>query len=260
MKSPRVARRLRSRNTWFVFFFEIHRQACVVGSHSNSDWSRRRHRTGAFWNPMGGLGPTVFLRDEGGKVGAVLSTPPVPPLAPPSLPRSAAGYSRKATDEFIAELTDFYEAIWLERKRLQERVEALEVVAAEHDELKREVERLQAALDAQAKRQQLVTGALYSAERFAESIKEEARREAEAALRKARRQGEELVAEALREREALQQETIRLQALAQRTRADLAQTLMSALDHLEGDSQSRTDAKAAGGPEAVVAGDPAEPK
>jgi cell division septum initiation protein DivIVA len=191
----------------------------------------------------------------------VLSTPPpVPPLTPPSLPKSAAGYSRKATDEFIAELAGFYETVWLERKRLQDKVKALEVVAAEREVLKREVDRLQASLEAQTKRQQLVTGALYSAERFAESIKEEARREAEAALRKARRQAKEVVAAARRERDALQQETSRLQALAQRTRADLTQTLMSALDHLEPDSELRSDAAAADGAEAVAAGNPTEPK
>jgi cell division septum initiation protein DivIVA len=167
----------------------------------------------------------------------MLSALPVPPLTRPSLPRAAAGYSRSATDDFIDQLTEFYETVWLERKRLSERVDALEAAAAERDTLRQEVARLQAALGAQSKRQQMMSGALYSAERWAESVKEAARRDAEAALKKAREQAEEIIADARRERNALEREAERLHALAKETRGDLVRTLTSAIEHLKADLQ-----------------------
>ena len=179
------------------------------------------------------------------KLGQVLSALPVPPLTRPSLPRSAAGYSRRATDDFIDQLTDFYETVWLERKRLSEKVDALEAAAAERDALKREVARLQAAPDAQSKRQEMMSGALYSAERWAESVKEDARRDAEAALKKSREQAEEILAAARRERDALEHEAERLHALATQTRSDLIQTLMSVVEHLKADLQWDGDEEAA---------------
>ena len=171
------------------------------------------------------------------KLRTVLSALPVPPLSRPSLPRAAAGYSRSATDDFIDQLTEFYETVWLERKRLSERVDVLERAAAERDVLKQEVERLQAALDTQAKRREMMSGALYSAERWAESVKEEARRDAEAALKKAREQSEGILAGARRERDALEQEAERLNALAAQTRSDLVRTLTSVIEHLKADLQ-----------------------
>ena len=179
----------------------------------------------------------LALRLSHVKLRKVLSALPVPPLSRPSLPRSAAGYSRRATDDFIEQLTDFYETIWLERKRLSERVEALEAAAAEREALQREVARLQAALDSQSKRQGMMSGALYSAERWAESVKEAARRDGEAALKKSREQAEEILAAARRERDALEHEAERLHALAAQTRSHLVQTLMSVVEHLKADLQ-----------------------
>jgi cell division septum initiation protein DivIVA len=174
--------------------------------------------------------------------GTVLSALPVPPLTRPSLPRSAAGYSRRATDDFIEELTDFYETVWLERKRLSEKVDALEAAAAEREALKREVARLQGALEAQSERQEMMSGALYSAE-WAESVKEDARRDGETALKKSREEAEEILAAARRERDALEHEAERLHALATQTRSDLVKTLMSVrtlmsvAEHLKADLQ-----------------------
>lgn len=186
------------------------------------DWERPRARR---WQcRLGGLSSE-----------RVLSALPVPPLSRPSLPRAAAGYSRSATDDFIEQLIDFYETVWLERKRLSERVDGLEAAAAEREALKREVARLQAALDAQSKRQDVMSGALYSAERWADSVKEAARRDSEAALKKSREQAEEIVAAARRERDALEREADRLQALAAQTRSDLVQTLTSLIEHLKAD-------------------------
>lgn len=160
---------------------------------------------------------------------------PVPPLTLPSLPRAARGYQRKATDEFVEELAAFYEAAWVERKRLQDEVDRLESDRADHDALKQEADRLRRALEDQAKRQQLVTGAIYSAERFAEAIKEDARRDAELALKKARKQAEEIVGDARRDRVRLDQEANRLDHLAAQMRSDLMSTLASVLDNLQVD-------------------------
>lgn len=172
---------------------------------------------------------------------------PVPPLTPPSLPRAARGYQREATDEHLDELTSLYEKVWVERKRLQEEVTRLEESVADRDALQQEVERLRGALDDATRRQQLVTGALYSAERFAEAIKEEARRDAEVVLKKARKHADEIIGDARKERARFDQEAQRLESLAVQMRSDLMATLASVLDNLEvdaspnGTSSSRSD-------------------
>jgi cell division septum initiation protein DivIVA len=160
---------------------------------------------------------------------------PVPPLTSPSLPRAARGYQREATDEFIEELASFYEKVWVERKALHEEVARLEKSLADRDALKKEVDRLRGALEEQARRQQLVTGAIYSAERFAEAIKEEARRDAEVVLKKARKHADEIIGDARKERARFDQEAQRLESLAVQMRSDLMATLASVLDNLEVD-------------------------
>jgi cell division septum initiation protein DivIVA len=85
------------------------------------------------------------------------------------------------------------------------------------------------------KKQRLVTGALYSVERFAETIKENARRDAELALKKARNQADEIVGEARRDRARLDREAQRLESLTTQMRSDLMSTLASVLDDLEAD-------------------------
>jgi cell division septum initiation protein DivIVA len=102
--------------------------------------------------------------------------------------------------------------------------------------LKEEVDRLRSALDEQAKRQQLVTGAIYSAERFAEAIKEQARRDAEVVLKKARKHADEIIGDARKERARFDQEAQRLESLAVQMRSDLMTTLASVLDNLEVDT------------------------
>jgi cell division septum initiation protein DivIVA len=161
---------------------------------------------------------------------------PVPPLTTPSLPRAARGYQRKATDDFLDELASLYEAAWVERKRLHEEVARLEQAVADHHALKHEADRLRRELEEQAKRQHLVTGAIYSAERFAEAIKEEARRDAEIALKKARERAEEIVGDARRDRVRLDDEAQRLEELARQMRSDLMSTLASVLDDLQVDA------------------------
>ena len=160
---------------------------------------------------------------------------PVPPLPRPSLPRATRGYQREATDEFFDELASFYEKAWVERKGLHEEVARLEQALADRHALKHEVDRLQRALDDQVKRQQLVTGAIYSAERFAEAIKEEARRDAEVVLKKARKHADEIIGDARKERARFDQEAQRLESLAVQMRSDLMATLASVLDNLEVD-------------------------
>jgi cell division septum initiation protein DivIVA len=161
---------------------------------------------------------------------------PVPPLTPPSLPRAARGYQREATDEFLQDLASLYEKVWVERKALHEEIARLEKSLADRDALKREVDRLHLAVEEQAKRQQLVTGAIYSAERFAEAIKEEARRDAEVVLKKARKHADEIVGDARKDRARFDQETHRLESLAAQMRADLMSTLATVLDNLEVDA------------------------
>lgn len=160
---------------------------------------------------------------------------PVPPLAPPSLPRAARGYQREATDEALKDLASHYEKVWVERKWLHEEVARLEQAVADHRGLEQEVDRLRAALDEALRRQQLVTGAIYSAERFAEGIKEDARRDAEVVLKKARKQAEEIVGEARKERARFDLEAHRLESLATQMRSDLMSTLATVLDNLEAD-------------------------
>ena len=160
---------------------------------------------------------------------------PVPPLAPPSLPRAARGYQREATDEALEDLASLYEKVWVERKGLHEEVARLEKSLADRQVLQQEVDRLRKALDEALRRQQLVTGAIYSAERFAEAIKEEARHDAEVVLKKARKQAEEIVGDARRERARFDLEAHRLESLATQMRSDLMSTLASVLDNLETD-------------------------
>ena len=160
---------------------------------------------------------------------------PVPPLTPPSLPRAARGYQREATDEALQDLASMYEKVWVERKGLQEEVARLEKTLAESRGLEQEVDRLRKALDEALRRQQLVTGAIYSAERFAEGIKEDARRDAEVVLKKARKQAEEIVGDARKERARFDREAQRLESLTTQMRSDLMSTLASVLDNLEAD-------------------------
>jgi cell division septum initiation protein DivIVA len=161
---------------------------------------------------------------------------PIPPLQLRSLPRAARGYQRVATDEFFAELASLYEKVWVERKGLHDEVARLEKSLADRDALKQEVDRLHLALEEQAKRQQLITGAIYSAERFAEAIKEEARRDAELVLKKARKHADEIIGDARKDRARFDQETHRLESLAAQMRADLMSTLATVLDNLEVDA------------------------
>lgn len=160
---------------------------------------------------------------------------PVPPLTLPSLPRAARGYQREATDEFFEELASFYEKVWVERKGLHDEVAQLEKSLADRNALEKEVERLRGALEDQARRQQLVTGAIYSAERFAEAIKEEARRDAEVVLKKARKHADQIVGDARKDRARFDQEAQRLESLASQMRSDLMSTLATVLDNLEVD-------------------------
>ena len=158
---------------------------------------------------------------------------PVPPLGPPSLPRAGRGYQREATDEVLDELASLYEKVWVERKGLHEEVARLEKSLGDRNALEQEVDRLRSALDEALRRQQLVTGAIYSAERFAEAIKEEARRDAEVVLKKARKHADEIIGDARRERARFDQEAHRLESLATQMRSDLMSTLASVLDQVD---------------------------
>ena len=168
-------------------------------------------------------------------------TLPVPPLPRPSLPLGTRGYQRKTTDEYIDELASFYEAVWLERRALREQVARLEEAVADREALAQEAERLRRDLGDQAKRQQVLAGALYAAERFAEAIKEEARRDAELTLKKARAKADDIVADAHRNRTRLRAEADRLEQLANHMRADLMTTLTSVLSDLEAGTSTNGD-------------------
>ena len=158
---------------------------------------------------------------------------PIPPLTSPELPRAARGYQRRATDDYIDELTVLYEAVWLERKRLLEDVTRLEQQIGDQQALETEVERLRKQVEAQSKRQRSVSSAISTAERLAEALREDARRNAELTLKKARERAEEIVADARRDRQRFDHETSRLANLATTMRADLMSTLAAVLDDLE---------------------------
>jgi cell division initiation protein len=130
------------------------------------------------------------------------------------LGRGLLGYSRRATDELLAQIVASYEDAWRGRADLEDQVERLEAELARFRELER-----------------LLRDTMLSAERAAESLRGDARREYELIVQEARLKAREIVDEAGAERERLRMEVRRLEA----ARAELRVQLETALERLEGE-------------------------
>jgi cell division initiation protein len=102
------------------------------------------------------------------------------------LKRGLLGYRRRTVDQLVREAVESFEEVWRERADLGEQVEELE------DELKRHRE-----LEA------LLRTTLVSAEKAAETLKDQARRESELVLSEAHAEARSITRAALAERERL---------------------------------------------------------
>jgi cell division septum initiation protein DivIVA len=145
----------------------------------------------------------------------------VPPLTPrriqaTGLPGAVRGYDRAATDRLLQKVADDYEALWLERKELRERVERLEAEIAQLNE-----------------RERHVAEALLAAERTANAVRTDAQRDAEA-----------LVADARAERMHLEAAISHLRGLVERVQSDLSAFLTDTLEQLR--SRGAADAAQTG--------------
>ena len=137
-------------------------------------------------------------------------------------------YEREDVDALIDNVIGSYQHVWLERDRLQARVEELERETGNTKEL-----------------EQLLRDGLASAQRAAEQVKEEAerqvsglvdnaKREAEDLLEKARAKADEIVAASRKTRDRLEEETSRLERANQDVRERYKAFLQKALSVIEG--------------------------
>jgi cell division initiation protein len=108
------------------------------------------------------------------------------------------GYRKRATNEFLEQITESFEETWREREDLRDKVELLENELRRHREL-----------------ETLLRETLLSAERSAIELKEQARTEAELVIREAHTAARSITQDALAQRERLQSEAIRVRALLQ---------------------------------------------
>jgi cell division initiation protein len=102
------------------------------------------------------------------------------------LKRGLFGYRRGAVDELLTETVESFEEVWRERADLGEQVEHLEEELQRHREL-----------------EALLRTTLVSAERAAETLKEQARRESELVLSEAHASARSITRAAVAERERL---------------------------------------------------------
>ncbi len=136
-----------------------------------------------------------------------------------TLPRTrVGGYEREAADAFLREVANDYEAVWMERQGLRERVERLESELGNLRDLER-----------------LVSDALIAAERAADEVTAEARQEADTILEEAKARAKQIVGEAAHDREQQEAEVERLRSLAVEARSDLSGFLMETLQRLRAD-------------------------
>ena len=108
------------------------------------------------------------------------------------------GYRKRATNEFLEQITESFEETWREREDLRDKVEHLENELRRHREL-----------------EALLRETLLSAEKSAIELKDQARTEAELVIREAHTAARSITQDALAERERLQGEAIRVRALLQ---------------------------------------------
>jgi cell division initiation protein len=146
------------------------------------------------------------------------------------------GYDRKQTDELLEQIKTSYERVWSEREELRSEVLRLQEQARENDRLRAQLERIEPELQELQKVDQLLRGALVSAERTTEKLKQDARTEAETTVKAARKYADELNTKAEDDRHRLEQEIERLEAIAARTKdecRELLERAMTAIDDSE---------------------------
>jgi len=108
------------------------------------------------------------------------------------------GYRKRATDEFLEQITESFEETWREREDLRDRVELLESELKRHREL-----------------ETLLRETLVTAEKSVIELKDQARTEAELVVREAHTAARSITQDALTERERLLGEATRVRALLQ---------------------------------------------
>jgi cell division initiation protein len=113
-----------------------------------------------------------------------------------SLRRKLFGYQRAAVDSLLDDIADSYEVVWRERADLADRIEQLEADLTRHKEL-----------------EQLLRATLVSAERAAQSIKDQGRSEAGVTIEEARQEAREITRRARAERDALLLDARRIRLL-----------------------------------------------
>ena len=154
-------------------------------------------------------------------------------LSPPEIKQQQlrekkGAYEREDVDALIDNVVGSYQHVWLERDRLNARVEELEKEMANTKEL-----------------EQLLRDGLASAQRAADQVKqeaeakvsglvEEAQAKAELILAEANAKAEEIVADSRKERDRLDEETTRLQQANADVRERYKAFLLEALSVVEG--------------------------
>jgi len=108
------------------------------------------------------------------------------------------GYRKRATNEFLEQITESFEETWREREDLRDRVEQLEAELKRHREL-----------------ETLLRETLVTAEKSVIELKDQARTEAELVIREAHTAARSITQDALTERERLLGEATRVRALLQ---------------------------------------------
>jgi len=108
------------------------------------------------------------------------------------------GYRKRATNEFLEQITESFEETWREREDMRDRVEHLEAELKRHREL-----------------ESLLRETLVTAEKSSIELKDQARAEAEIVLREAHTAARSITQDALVERERLLGEATRVRALLQ---------------------------------------------
>lgn len=158
---------------------------------------------------------------------------------------SLRGYDREETDALLAQIQASYERVWTEREELRAEVMRLQEQARENDQLRAQLERIEPELEELRKVDHLLRGALVSAERATERLKEDARAEAETTVSRARKHADELNTKAESERRRLEREIEELEEITNRTKENCRELLLNALEAIE-----RSEALTAPAPEA----------
>ena len=156
------------------------------------------------------------------------------------------GYDREETDALLAEIKASYERVWSEREDLRAEVMRLQGQARENDQLRAELERIEPELEELKGVDQLLRGALVSAERTTEKLKQDARAEAELTVKRARKHADELNTKAESDRRRLEQELEELEETTRQTKERCRELLTAALEAIErSDSRGRARLRAA---------------